>query len=157
MPFHDVRHDTTVILRVVNNKRPPRPANVGIPSVIWSLMVQCWSHQPALRPRSESATAGIILHLVSTVDDVAEHNLDHADSTSHEKTTSAGDPFAIKTPRRSSSARSSPTPLNRLKQHSALLRSSFSRHNSLNDPSPLRAAVINNDDAFVFAWEALLP
>jgi hypothetical protein len=56
MPFHDVTHNATVILRVVNNQRPPRPADVDIPFDIWSLMQQWWSHVPALRPRIRSAS-----------------------------------------------------------------------------------------------------
>jgi hypothetical protein len=59
MPFHDVRHDATVILRVVNNQRPPRPDNVNVPFEIWLLILQCWSHEPSLRPRIRSVSSPV--------------------------------------------------------------------------------------------------
>ncbi|EIN12091.1 kinase-like protein, partial [Punctularia strigosozonata HHB-11173 SS5] len=54
-PFHEIPRDITVILRVLEGARPPRPsAEQGharpLPDEMWILMQACWSTSPAERP-----------------------------------------------------------------------------------------------------------
>ncbi|KAK7014133.1 Rho guanine nucleotide exchange factor [Paramarasmius palmivorus] len=50
-PFHELRLDAAVILRVVNGDRPSRPAgNTELDDDIWTLMNQCWAMNSSSRP-----------------------------------------------------------------------------------------------------------
>jgi len=53
LPFHKIKNDPAVILRVLNHERPERPSpNSAAPmsDQLWSLVQQCWSHDSADRP-----------------------------------------------------------------------------------------------------------
>ncbi|KAJ7091357.1 kinase-like domain-containing protein [Mycena belliarum] len=53
-PFSDISHDAAVMLRVIAKERPPRPCDVSgrttMSDALWTLVQQCWSHDPAERP-----------------------------------------------------------------------------------------------------------
>ena len=50
VPFHD-RNDAAVIMAVVLKKeRPPRPQSALLDDGMWKVMVDCWNHEPHIRP-----------------------------------------------------------------------------------------------------------
>ncbi|EIN04611.1 kinase-like protein, partial [Punctularia strigosozonata HHB-11173 SS5] len=54
-PFHEIRREATVIVRVLNGQRPRRPVKCDgyaiVPSdKIWSLIEECWDQQSHNRP-----------------------------------------------------------------------------------------------------------
>ncbi|KAF9267925.1 kinase-like protein [Marasmius fiardii PR-910] len=50
VPFHGLK-DGAVILAVVYEKRhPPRPNMSSLTDEMWNIMVECWMHDPLLRP-----------------------------------------------------------------------------------------------------------
>ncbi|KAJ7266630.1 kinase-like domain-containing protein [Mycena rebaudengoi] len=55
-PFWNL-HDVTVLLQVVEQKRPPRPSSLGPPDGtramsddLWAIVEACWEHKPSDRP-----------------------------------------------------------------------------------------------------------
>ncbi|KAK7037707.1 hypothetical protein VNI00_010933 [Paramarasmius palmivorus] len=50
-PFEELRSDAAVLFAIVRGKRPNRPSDTVMPrEELWSLMQNCWTHEPALRP-----------------------------------------------------------------------------------------------------------
>jgi hypothetical protein len=45
---------------VIRKERPRRPANIDIPSDLWSLVQDCWEHDPWLRPSMTDAYSRIV-------------------------------------------------------------------------------------------------
>ncbi|KAJ7607137.1 kinase-like domain-containing protein, partial [Mycena polygramma] len=57
-PFWWIPHDMAVVLRVLDEKRPPRPSSSGPPDGaremsdgLWATVRTCWAHRPWDRPR----------------------------------------------------------------------------------------------------------
>ncbi|KAJ7301097.1 kinase-like domain-containing protein [Mycena albidolilacea] len=56
-PFWNIRQDMTVVLLVLDQKRPPRPSSSGPPDGtramsdgLWAIVERCWAHKPLDRP-----------------------------------------------------------------------------------------------------------
>jgi hypothetical protein len=57
-PFSDIVNDLTVVLRVLEGKRPYRPGYHGMAPIsdsLWELMKQCWDEQASKRPSIDDA------------------------------------------------------------------------------------------------------
>ncbi|EDR06697.1 uncharacterized protein LACBIDRAFT_299795 [Laccaria bicolor S238N-H82] len=61
VPFHEIPRDFTVMMKVMEGKRPSRPAKNSVPFVewgltdsMWRLMEQCWDRDPKNRPTMSS-------------------------------------------------------------------------------------------------------
>lgn len=52
-PFSDISRDSTVIWKVMNGERPPRPALEMQDDSLWALVEECWRQQPSHRPEME--------------------------------------------------------------------------------------------------------
>ncbi|KAJ7936955.1 kinase-like domain-containing protein [Mycena leptocephala] len=56
-PFWSIRKDMAVVLRVLDQKRPPQPSSSGPPDgtramsdELWAIVEACWVHKPSDRP-----------------------------------------------------------------------------------------------------------
>lgn len=49
-PFSNVSRDNTVIWKVMNGARPPRPALEMPDDLLWAVVEDCWKHHPLHRP-----------------------------------------------------------------------------------------------------------
>ena len=49
-PFDRIQQHTTLVMRVVNGKRPNRERHNGTPEQLWSLIASCWVKEAANRP-----------------------------------------------------------------------------------------------------------
>jgi len=68
IPFHKITRDSTVMLKVVEGSRPPRPADTSLLSdEIWKVIEMCWNQAPQDRPSAESVIEQ--LPLAGIVDD----------------------------------------------------------------------------------------
>ena len=68
LPFHKFVRDCTVIMKVVEGSRPPRPADTSLLSdEIWKVIEMCWNQEPQDRPSAESVIKQ--LPLAGIVDD----------------------------------------------------------------------------------------
>jgi hypothetical protein len=56
-------------VRVTKKERPRRPANIDIPFALWSLIEECWAHDPRLRPNINYAYSRIV-NLLSSLEEV---------------------------------------------------------------------------------------
>ncbi|KAH8810300.1 kinase-like domain-containing protein [Flagelloscypha sp. PMI_526] len=74
-PWYTERLDVTVMFKLFQQERPPRPSE-GITDGVWDLIEWCWHHEPAQRPSS----IDIVLHLY-LVD--SQHPFLSSDDTSH--------------------------------------------------------------------------
>ena len=55
VPFHKIVRDSTVMMKVVEGSRPPRPADRSLLSnEIWKVIEMCWNQEPQDRPSAES-------------------------------------------------------------------------------------------------------
>ncbi|KAJ7266663.1 hypothetical protein C8J57DRAFT_1328450 [Mycena rebaudengoi] len=52
-PFWNFIHDITVVLQILDHKRPPRPSSLGPPDGtramsdgLWAIVEACWAHEP---------------------------------------------------------------------------------------------------------------
>jgi hypothetical protein len=55
VPFHKIARDITVMKKVVEGSRPPRPADTSFLSdEIWKVIEMCWNQEPQDRPSAES-------------------------------------------------------------------------------------------------------
>ncbi|KAJ7797943.1 kinase-like domain-containing protein [Mycena olivaceomarginata] len=52
VPFHDLRHEMAVILKVIAGDRPLRPMSCSAPALdgLWTLMQKCWAQDARVRP-----------------------------------------------------------------------------------------------------------
>jgi hypothetical protein len=53
LPFHHIRNDTGVLLRVLGGERPRKPTectHVGFSDALWDIMERGWHAEPGLRP-----------------------------------------------------------------------------------------------------------
>lgn len=67
VPFHRLR-DITVMKKVVEGSRPPRPADtILLSDEIWKVIEMCWNQKPRDRPSAESVIEH--LPLAGVVDD----------------------------------------------------------------------------------------
>ena len=54
LPFHNVTRDSTVMKKVLEGSRPPRPTDTGLLSnEIWKVIEMCWNQEPQDRPNAE--------------------------------------------------------------------------------------------------------
>ena len=68
VPFHKIFRDGTVIKKVLEGSRPPRPADASLLSdEIWKVIEMCWNQEPQDRPSAESVIGQ--LPLAGVVDD----------------------------------------------------------------------------------------
>ena len=68
VPFHTSVRDGTVIKKVLEGSRPPRPDDASLLSdEIWKVIEMCWSQEPQDRPSAESVIEQ--LPLAGVVDD----------------------------------------------------------------------------------------
>jgi len=68
VPFDNVPRDITVMEKVVEGSRPPRPAETSLLSdEIWKVIEMCWNQEPQDRPSAESVIEQ--LPLAGVVDD----------------------------------------------------------------------------------------
>ena len=68
VPFHKIVRDGTVMKKVVEGSRPPRPADTSLLSnEIWKVIEMCWNQEPQDRPSAESVIDQ--LPLAGVVDD----------------------------------------------------------------------------------------
>ena len=68
VPFHKIVRDSTVMMKVVEGSRPPRPADTSLLSnEIWKVIEMCWNQEPQDRPSAESVIEQ--LPLAGVVDD----------------------------------------------------------------------------------------
>ncbi|KAJ6589590.1 kinase-like domain-containing protein, partial [Mycena capillaripes] len=56
-PFWSIQQDMAVVIRVLDQKRPPRPSSSGPPDGtramsdrLWDIVEACWTHKPSDRP-----------------------------------------------------------------------------------------------------------
>jgi len=54
LPWGELK-DTTIVPWVLSSLRPPRPTGNVIPDPIWSLVQNCWPHEPQDRMTSDAA------------------------------------------------------------------------------------------------------
>ncbi|KAJ7878770.1 kinase-like domain-containing protein, partial [Mycena olivaceomarginata] len=52
IPFHDLRHEMAVILKVIAGNHPVRPMSCSAPALdgLWALMQKCWAQDAQKRP-----------------------------------------------------------------------------------------------------------
>ena len=68
IPFHKITRDSTVMKKVLEGSRPPRPADTSLLSdEIWKVIEMCWSREPQDRPSAEFVIEQ--LPLAAIVDD----------------------------------------------------------------------------------------
>ena len=68
VPFHKIARDSTVMMKVVEGSRPPRPADTNLLSnKIWKVIEMCWNQKPQDRPIAKSVIEQ--LPLAGVVDD----------------------------------------------------------------------------------------
>ena len=68
VPFHKIVRDSTVMMKVVEGSRPPRPADTSLLSnEIWKVIEMCWNQEPPDRRSAESVIEQ--LPLAGVVDD----------------------------------------------------------------------------------------
>ncbi|EDR06616.1 uncharacterized protein LACBIDRAFT_299574 [Laccaria bicolor S238N-H82] len=68
IPFHRITRDITVMKKVIDGSRPPRPAGTTFLSdEIWKVIEMCWNQQPQGRPSANSVIEQ--LPLAGIVDD----------------------------------------------------------------------------------------
>ena len=68
IPFHNLTRDSTVMKKVLEGSRPPRPADTSLLSdEIWKVIEMCWNQEPQDRPSAESVIER--LPLADIVDD----------------------------------------------------------------------------------------
>ena len=68
VPFHNIVRDGTVMKKVVEGSRPPRPADTSLLfNEIWKVIEMCWNQEPHERPSAESVIEQ--LPLAGVVDD----------------------------------------------------------------------------------------
>ena len=68
LPFHKFARDSTVMMKVLEGSRPPRPADPSLLSdEIWKVIEMCWNQKPQDRPSAESVIDQ--LPLAGVVDD----------------------------------------------------------------------------------------
>ena len=68
IPFHNIVRDGTVMKKVVEGSRPPRPADTSLLSdKIWKVIEMCWNQEPQDRPSAQSVIEQ--LPLAGVVDD----------------------------------------------------------------------------------------
>ncbi|KAH8794589.1 hypothetical protein DL96DRAFT_1650605 [Flagelloscypha sp. PMI_526] len=51
MPWYTERLDVTVMFKLFQQERPPRPSE-GITDDVWNLIELCWHREPSERPSS---------------------------------------------------------------------------------------------------------
>jgi hypothetical protein len=55
VPFHKIARNSTVMKKVLEGSRPPRPADTSLLSdEIWKVTEMCWNQEPQGRPSAES-------------------------------------------------------------------------------------------------------
>ncbi|EIN11550.1 kinase-like protein [Punctularia strigosozonata HHB-11173 SS5] len=64
VPFHWIRQDSNIVLRVVQGERPPRPTRDEchgreMPDDMWNLITSCWEHYPEHRPCASTVDAAL--------------------------------------------------------------------------------------------------
>ena len=52
-PFSDISRDSTVIWKVMNGERPPRPVLEVLDDFLWAVVEECWRQHPSHRPEME--------------------------------------------------------------------------------------------------------
>ena len=68
VPFHKIARDITVMKKVIEGSRPPRPADTSLLSdETWKVIEMCWNQEPQDRPSAESVIEQ--LPLAGVVDD----------------------------------------------------------------------------------------
>ena len=68
IPFHKITRDSTVMKKVLEGSRPPRPADTSLLSdEIWKVIEMCWNQEPQSRPSADSVIEQ--LPLAGIVDD----------------------------------------------------------------------------------------
>ena len=68
VPFHKIVRDGTVMKKVLEGSRPPRPADASLLSnEIWKVIKMCWNQKPQDRPSAESVIGQ--LPLAGVMDD----------------------------------------------------------------------------------------
>ena len=68
VPFHQIVRDGTVMKKMLEGSRPPRPADASLLSdEIWKVIEMCWNQEPQDRPTAESVIGQ--LPLAGVVDD----------------------------------------------------------------------------------------
>ena len=68
VPFHSIVRDITIMMKVLEGSRPPRPADTSLLSDdIWKVIEMCWGQEPQDRPSAESVLEQ--LPLAGVVDD----------------------------------------------------------------------------------------
>ncbi|KAJ6512709.1 hypothetical protein C8R45DRAFT_801995, partial [Mycena sanguinolenta] len=53
VPFHELRNDMAVMMKVSGGYHPPRPTSpsgISIPDNLWKLMERCWEGEAKKRP-----------------------------------------------------------------------------------------------------------
>jgi hypothetical protein len=50
VPYHEVKSDHQVILKLIKGERPERPQSIWIIDSDWKFICDCWSEPPPLRP-----------------------------------------------------------------------------------------------------------
>ena len=85
VPFHKIARDSTVMKKVLEGSRPPRPADKSLLSDdIWKVIEMCWNQEPQDRPSAESVIEQ--LPLAGIVDDRPSGNEHLAPSEFRAKT-----------------------------------------------------------------------
>ena len=55
VPFYQITRDSTVMKKVLEGSRPPRPADTSLLSDrTWKVIEMCWNQEPQNRPTAES-------------------------------------------------------------------------------------------------------
>ena len=55
VPFYKITRDSTVMKKVLEGSRPPRPADTSLLSdEAWKVIEMCWNQEPQDRPTAES-------------------------------------------------------------------------------------------------------
>lgn len=73
IPFHEIANNSSVTYRILLGQRPPRPSHsvpsgiscnsLGLDDCMWSIMEDCWLHEPTMRP----TMSGIVTRLPERV------------------------------------------------------------------------------------------
>ncbi|KAJ7916512.1 kinase-like domain-containing protein, partial [Mycena leptocephala] len=67
VPFHEFLNDMTVILQIIEGKRPTRPVSCsGIPALesLWELLQNCWEDRAEMRPTAPQIVKQLIGPLI---------------------------------------------------------------------------------------------
>ncbi|EIN07908.1 kinase-like protein, partial [Punctularia strigosozonata HHB-11173 SS5] len=65
IPFHEIRVDYVVVLKIKDGVRPPRPADttgLGLDDEMWGLIQDCWTADPSQRPTMSRVLARLTPH-----------------------------------------------------------------------------------------------